>query len=439
MNIAIVGCGYVADHYMETLSNHDNLSLQGVVDLDRSRAEILAGYYGTRAYANTEEVLADPAVEIVVNLTDPDNHYAVSRASLLAGKHVYSEKPLAPDLEQARELVALAQEKQLLISSAPCSALSETAQTLWKAVEDGAVGRPRLVYAELDDNPVYRMKPEGWTNARGVPWPYLNEYEVGCTLEHAGYYLTWLAAIFGPATSITAFSSCQVPDKTPLPLDRGDTPDLSVACILFKSGVVARLTCSIVAPYDHRLRIIGDKGMLAVDECWQYGAPVYLERFSQMSLNARKFRSIRTSTFWSRLFGIGGRRQVFVSKPRSQCRARWNDLKTGRRSLIGTLIKALGKRELVAMDFFRGVAEMARSLEENRPCQLSPDFVLHVNEMTLAMQNASTHSNTYRLTTTFEPIAQASATRDSAHNYADARPGRVASLFESLIARLHKH
>ena len=54
----------------------------------------------------------------------------------------------------------------------------------------GAVGQVRLVYAELDDNPVHLMAPEGWTNELGTPWPYLNEYRVGCTLEHAGYYLT---------------------------------------------------------------------------------------------------------------------------------------------------------------------------------------------------------------------------------------------------------
>ena len=61
------------------------------------------------------------------------------------------------------------------------------------------MGRVQLVYAEIDDNPVYLMRPEGWTSPTGAPWPYRNEFEVGCTMEHAGYYLTWLAAMFGPA------------------------------------------------------------------------------------------------------------------------------------------------------------------------------------------------------------------------------------------------
>ena len=312
MRIAIVGCGYVADHYLETLPNHPRLALQGVADLNLDRAKAVAKHYGTRVYPSTQDLLADPEVELVVNLTDPGSHYEVTRASLLAGKHVYSEKPLSVDLSEARELVELAEKQGLLLSGAPCSVLGETAQTLWKAVQDGAVGRVQLVYAEIDDNPVYLMRPEGWTSPTGAPWPYRNEFEVGCTMEHAGYYLTWLAAMFGPAESVTAFSSCLVPDKTPQPLDPPDTPDFSVACILFKSGVVARLTCSIVAPYDHRFRIIGDKGMLRTDECWQYEAPVYLERFSQLSLNARKSRSVRSSTFLQSLFGVGGKRQVLV-------------------------------------------------------------------------------------------------------------------------------
>ena len=192
MKIAIVGCGYVGDHYLETLSNHPHLDLLGVSDLIHSRAQVLADYYGTKTYPSLEALLADKEVELVVNLTDPDSHYQVSKASLLAGKHVYSEKPLSVNFSEAKELVALATEKGLLLSSAPCSVLSETAQTLWKAVRDGAVGQVRLIYAELDDNPIYLMHPEGWANERGVPWPYLNEYQVGCTLEHAGYYLTWL-------------------------------------------------------------------------------------------------------------------------------------------------------------------------------------------------------------------------------------------------------
>jgi predicted dehydrogenase len=439
LKIAIVGCGYVADHYMETLANHPHLDLRGVTDLISSRAQIIADHYGTRTYPSTAAVLADEEVELVVNLTDPESHYEVSKASLLAGKHVYSEKPLSVNFSEAKELVALAAERGLLLSSAPCSILSEAAQTLWKAVRDGAVGRVQLVYAELDDNPIYLMHPEGWANERGVPWPYRNECEVGCTLEHAGYYLTWLAAIFGPAVSVTGFSACTVPDKAQPALDPPNTPDFSVACIAFRSGVVARLTCSIVAPYDHRLRIIGNEGMLWTDECWHYGAPVFLERFSQVSLNARKARSVRASSMLQSIFGVNGKRQKLVVKPKSVLRPLLREVASRRRSILRAAVKWVSKRELVRMDFFRGVAEMAHAIEGGRRCLLPPDFVLHVNELTLAIQNAGSTGEPYRVTTTFDTLSPMQATLESGRSYGSTESGHGGSTIEKLIARLHKH
>lgn len=439
MRVAIVGCGYVADHYMQTLGGHPGLDLAGVTDRDLSRAHKLHARYGARVYDSTEALLADPGVEIVVNLTDPHSHYEITKAALLAGKHVYSEKPLAMVLSEAHELVDLAAEKGLLLSGAPCSVLGETAQTLWKAVLDGAVGDVRLVYAELDDNPIYLMRPEGWANERGVPWPYLNEYEVGCTMEHAGYYLTWLAAIFGPAESVTAFSSCVAPDKTPLPLNPPDTPDFSVACILFRSGVVARLTCSIVAPYDHRIRIIGNKGVLGADECWQYGAPVRLERFSQLSLNARKSRSVRTTGWLQSVFGAGGRRAALVTRPASELGTRVREVVSGKRSPFGAVVKTVSRRELVSMDFFRGVAEMADALREGRRCLLPADFVLHVNEIALAIQGAGPRGGAYRMTTSFERLSPRASTLRSRRTYGSGRAASAPPFVERLIARLHRH
>src|SRR5262249_52504644 len=163
----------------------------------------------------------------------------------------------------------------LKISSAPCTFLSPTAQTMLKAVRENRVGKVRVVYAEMDDGLVHRMPYQKWKSASGTPWPYKDEFEVGCTLEHAGYCLTWLAGIFGPAESVTAFSSVQIDDKnTDKPL-ANNAADFSVACILFKSGVVARVTCSIIAPHDHHLRIIGDEGILWTDDTWLERSPVY--------------------------------------------------------------------------------------------------------------------------------------------------------------------
>ena len=212
MRIGIIGCGFVADLYLQTLPLHPRLTCVGVHDRDPDRLRTFASHHGVTPCDTFDALLAtDP--QIVLNLTNPRDHYAVTKRLLEAGRHVYSEKPLAMSVDEARELVTLAKEKKLELAGAPCTVLSETAQTMWAALRDQVVGTPRLVYAEMDDGMVHRMPYDAWLSASGRAWPAVDEFEVGCTLEHAGYCLTWLCAFFGPARRVTAFSSVLLPDK----------------------------------------------------------------------------------------------------------------------------------------------------------------------------------------------------------------------------------
>jgi predicted dehydrogenase len=317
-----------------------------------------------------DRLLADPDIEIVINLTVPQAHAPVDREIVDAGKHVYSEKPLAMSMREAHDLCALARERGLQISSAPCGLLGETAQTLARALRDGVVGRVRVVYAEMDDGLVHRMPYRKWLSDSGVPWPHVDEFEVGCTLEHAGYCVPWLAAFFGPAVSVTAFASVQIPDKAPgeVAPDRMG-PDLSVACIQFASGVVARLTCSVIATHDHRMRIFGDDGVLWTDDTWHYRAPVYLRRFITL------------------------RRRMLLNPLRRKL------------PLAGRHLQAVPSSGAATMDFLRGVAELADAVREGRPSRLSTDFSLHVNEISLAIHEATGGGGRIAMTTSFEPPA----------------------------------
>ena len=368
MKIAIVGCGFVADYYLATLKLHPELQLEGVFDRLPGRAETLSRAYGVQRYGSLTELLADTRVDMVLNLTNPRDHYEISEAALRAGKHVYSEKPLAMELNQAAELVALAQARGLMISGAPCSMLGETAQTIWKALRDKVIGTVRLVYAEMDDGMVHLMQYRKWQSVSGVPWPYKDEFEIGCTLEHAGYYLTWLASIFGPAVSVTSFASVQIPDKVPGETLDLSSPDFSVACIQFACGVVARLTCGIVAPHDHGLKIVGDKGVLCTDEAWDYRASVYKRRMLTI------------------------RRKTLLSPWRERIR------------LPASPHGKLKTKGAQSMDFARGPAEMAASMAEGRPCRISAAFTLHVTEMALAIHHAGRDGAFYRMTTSFTPV-----------------------------------
>jgi predicted dehydrogenase len=428
MQIGVIGCGYVFDHYMSTVRHHPNLGIGGVTDIDRARAERVGYFYNLKVYDSNEALLADPDISLVLNLTSIRSHYEVTRAALRAGKHVYSEKPFATDLAQIRELIALAVERNLRLSGAPCNAMSNAVQTMWRALRDGAVGNVRLVYAEFDDNPVYLMRPETWRSRSGAPWPYTHEYEAGCTMEHAGYYLSWLAAMFGPAKSITAFSKCLVPEKTDKPLHPADTPDFSVACIEYESDVTARLTCSIVAPFDQRLRVIGDRGELSINTYRDYDCPVRLERFSSLSLNARKARWVRESNMLQWLLGVGGssvaplRRNVELP-----LLTKWRNP-----------VRALKKMQLGAQDKCLGVAEMAAAIEAGRVPWLTPEFILHVTELTLAMQHAGTNGSTHMLETRFEPLKPLPFADHSRLFRLKLTSGLAARLVEPLLERLHQ-
>jgi predicted dehydrogenase len=368
MQIGIVGCGYVADYYLKTLTLHPELRVAGVVDRNVERVTHFSAYHSVPSYRSLEELLEDPSVEIVLNLTNPGSHFDVSKACLEAGKHVYSEKPLAPHFPQAKELVELAERRGLYLSSAPCSLLNETAQTVWKALREGRIGTVRLVYAEMDDGLIHRQPYKKWVSESGIPWPYRDEFETGCTVEHAGYAVTWLAAFFGPARSVTAFSSCLIPDKeTDVPL-KFDTPDFSVACIRFASGVVARLTCSIVAPRDHSLRIFGDDGLLYTGDFWDDRSSVYIRR--PITIGRRRIEAP-----WRTKYPLCGKSNPMVRYRGAQNR-----------------------------NFCRGIAELAAAIQEDRPCRLSAQYCLHVTEVVLAIQNALETQSPYKISSSFEPI-----------------------------------
>ncbi|HZL85813.1 MAG TPA: Gfo/Idh/MocA family oxidoreductase [Candidatus Krumholzibacteria bacterium] len=436
MKIAYVGCGFVFDIYMRTKWAHPELEICGVFDIDTARAKAVGQHYGFHVYPDYETLLADPQVEIVINLTNIGAHYAVSKRALEAGKHVYSEKPLTTQIEQTRELFELAKTRRLVFTGAPCNLYSDAVSTLWKAVRDGAIGKPVLVYAELDDNPFSLMHFEKVESPTGAPFPYVEELQEGCTFEHIGYHLVWICAMFGPATSVIAFSKALVERKTDTPLSPADTPDYSVACLDFASGVAARITCSVVAPRDHRLRIIGEEGEICADSYCHDQSPVQLERFSTVSLHARKAYTVRVQPLIGRMFGVGGRRLPLVRQWKSH--AVEAERGVGR-SIKQRLVSWIRRREIYAQDKLLGIAEMMRAMREGRTQPLPPDFLTHVNELTLLIQRAGPHGIATAPTSTFTPIEPLPEVANNRRNYRTSyRPRLFEKVLGGVVETLHK-
>ena len=387
MRCAILGCGYIADYYMATLGHHD-LSVVGCFDRDAGRRDAFAAAHDVVAYGSLDDLLADASVEMVWNLTNPRSHYETTLACLRAGKHVYSEKPLAMESRRAAELASFATEAGLGLSSAPCSLLSPAAQTLWKAVEDGRAGTVRLAYAEFEDGMVHRLAYPKWRNARGLPWPARDEFEVGCTFEHASYVLSWLAAVFGPAERVTAFSTLRVPDKAAG--ESRPAPDVTVGCIEYAGGAVARVSCGVVAPRDKSIRVFGDEATLSVPFVRDDNAPV-----------------LREPTAGNRYAAAAGHWAAALAG-RLQKAARWplalSGLSVKRRlpHAVAAPHRASGRNKPV--DFLRGPAELAAAVREGRRSRLPAELGVHLVEIIETLQHPERFERPRRLTTTFEPL-----------------------------------
>jgi hypothetical protein len=234
-----------------------------------------------------------------------------------------------------------------------------------------------------------RMSPWNWTNQTGAHWPAKDEFEVGCTYEHAGYVLTWLAALFGPARRITSYASCQIPDKG-IPVD-GMAPDFTVGCIEYDGGVVARVTCGLVAPHDKSLTLIGDDGVLSVTNVREDSGPVWLQRYSESGWRGRLVRSVNRLKH-----GLEGR---LTSVPWPSGDWHWRQ----RLPLVSS-----GKRQFVSpskpVDFSRGPQDLAQAIRTGRSCRLGSELGVHIVELVEALQHPERRINRPFLTTLFTPI-----------------------------------
>jgi predicted dehydrogenase/sugar phosphate isomerase/epimerase len=270
LRIAVVGCGNIATQYGEALQRCPEIKILGAHDLDAARARDWTNRFGGRAYPTFDEVLADPQVEAVVNLTIQQAHYEVVSRSLEAGKHVHSEKPLAPTYAEAKRLVEMAAQRNLRLSCAPVTWLGEAQQTAWKLIRSHRIGTPRVAYATVDWGRIEQWHPN--------PKPF---YAAGPVFDVAVYPISLLTAWFGPVRKVTAGGALLMPDRwtkdgRPFSIT---TEDWTVSLLEFASGFQARLTASFYvmnsSQWQATLDLHGDEGSINT-EWFTATAPVRL-------------------------------------------------------------------------------------------------------------------------------------------------------------------
>lgn len=276
---AIVGCGSISNIYMESFTNgkFSIIELVACSDLDVPRMEAAAEKFGIRAMT-LDEILADESIELIVNLTTPAAHYPIIKQSLLAGKHVFSEKMIAVELEQGRELVALANERGLHLGVAPDTFLGASVQTAKYIVDKGLIGTPVSCRASISRN----------YGIYGEFLPHLYKKGAGIGFDMGGYYLTALAAILGPVSHVSAFTRVSNPDRVNTRIGapmfgesyRLEVPNVITAALQYRSGVLGTLHMNSDCILDEKtnLEIYGTEGILTMGDPNLFGAPVYLQK-----------------------------------------------------------------------------------------------------------------------------------------------------------------
>lgn len=277
LGIGIAGCGNISGPYAQTIAGHsEEIRLVAVTDIDPTRATALATEHGVRAAPTLEALLADPAVDIVVNLTSHHAHYAVSRQALEAGRHVYSEKPMALDGGLAHELVAIAERSGVRLACAPSTFLGEAQQTAGAIIRRGDLGTIRAIYANVNWGRIETWHP--------APIPF---YDVGVLFDVGVYPLTIATAFIGPAVAVDARGWDLMPERQTLdgtPFRIG-SPDLIVAGVELATGAVMRLIASFYVGRPSRFRgsveFHGDRASLALESFQEFDAAVELGAYGE--------------------------------------------------------------------------------------------------------------------------------------------------------------
>ncbi|MDF1515657.1 MAG: Gfo/Idh/MocA family oxidoreductase [Anaerolineae bacterium] len=275
--IGVIGCGNISGIYLQADKVFDILDTVACSDLIMEKAVSQAEKHNIARACSVDELLSDPDIEIVVNITTPQSHYPVAKQVLEAGKSVHNEKPLTLTRAQGQEILALADEKGLRVGSAPDTFMGGGIQTCRKLIDDGWIGEPVAATAFM-----LCHGHESWH-----PSPvFYYELGGGPMMDMGPYYLTALVNLMGPVKRVSGEARITFPERTitsqPLygTTIEVETPTHISSTLQFASGAIGNIITSFDV-WSHqlpRIEIYGTEGTLSVPDPNTFGGPVRIRR-----------------------------------------------------------------------------------------------------------------------------------------------------------------
>lgn len=275
--IGIVGCGNISGAYFNAGKVMENIEIAACADLDLERAKAKGKEFEVAKACSVEELLADPAIKIVINLTIPGAHGQVALAALNAGKSVYNEKPLAVSREDGLAMNALAKSKGLRVGGAPDTFMGGGIQTCRKLIDDGWIGRPvaATAFMTCHGHENWHPDPAFYYKAGGGPM-----FDMG------PYYLTALVNLLGPVSRATGSARVTFPERLITSQPKFgqkvtvDVPTHVTGILDFKEGAVATVLQSFDVWHAHlpNIEIYGTEGSLHVPDPNGFGGTVKVRR-----------------------------------------------------------------------------------------------------------------------------------------------------------------
>ena len=362
--VGLIGCGHIAETYFRAQKYFNNIKIMKCADINNKSAEKCASIYGIKTLS-VNEILNDKEVEIILNLTIPKAHYEVAKKALLHNKHVYSEKPLAINFKDGKELLNIANKKKLYIGNAPDTFLGGGNQKSKELLEKNTIGKINLGNAIFAFPGVqsYHPNPESWFSKK----------EGGPVIDMGPYYLTALVNLLGPAKEVSGSIMRGVNYRTiGIGPKKGkkfkvECPTTYLSTVVFENDTVIRLTLSfdVIAHQRNHIELYGKKGSLIVPDPNMFGGSVYI---------CKK-----------------------LGDP-------WKEFKTEKMSLgkINIRNKSLRANESSTNANYRGagLSEMAYCIENKKKHRCSGELSLHILDIIQSTMKASKTGKKQKIKTT---------------------------------------